>query len=109
MIFSRIENTVVITQERATIPELVKKITEIYDTLNSNNIVVNLISLDELSESDIVEFLQISNAHREKQSFVLVSSKVDLDAIPDEIIVVPTLQEAHDIIEMEDMERDLGL
>ena len=28
--------------------------------------------------------------------------------MPDEICVVPTLQEAHDIIEMEDIERDLG-
>ena len=33
--------------------------------------------------------------------------KVDLNEMPDEIIVVPTLQEAFDIIEMEDIERDL--
>ena len=43
-----------------------------------------------------------------KQSFVIVSDKVDFDDVPDEIIVVPTMQEAYDIIEMEDMERDLG-
>jgi len=28
--------------------------------------------------------------------------------MPDEIIVVPTMQEAYDIIEMEEIERDLG-
>jgi len=28
--------------------------------------------------------------------------------MPDEIAVVPTIQEAYDIIEMEDIERDLG-
>jgi hypothetical protein len=28
--------------------------------------------------------------------------------MPDEIVVVPTIQEAYDIIEMEEMERDLG-
>jgi hypothetical protein len=28
--------------------------------------------------------------------------------MPDEIVVVPTLQEAYDIIEMEEIERDLG-
>ncbi len=28
--------------------------------------------------------------------------------MPDEIVVVPTMQEAYDIIEMEDIERDLG-
>jgi len=28
--------------------------------------------------------------------------------MPDEIVVVPTMQEAYDIIEMEEIERDLG-
>ncbi|MDH3323482.1 MAG: ribonuclease Z, partial [Flavobacteriaceae bacterium] len=41
-------------------------------------------------------------------SFVIVSDKVNLDGIPDEIIVVPTMQEAYDVIEMEEIERDLG-
>jgi len=31
-----------------------------------------------------------------------------MDEIPYEMIVVPTLQEAGDIIEMEEIERDLG-
>ena len=57
----------------------------------------------------IRNFLQISNTHREaKHSFVIVSSKIDIDQSPDALIIVPTLQEAHDIIEMEEMERDLG-
>ena len=34
---------------------------------------------------------------------------VDLDLIPDELIIVPSLIEAHDIVEMESIERDLGL
>ena len=37
-----------------------------------------------------------------------MSDKADLDQMPDEIVVVPTLHEAYDIIEMEDIERDLG-
>jgi len=56
-----------------------------------------------------VEFLQISNRHRKsKHSFVIVTNQVDLDEMPAEIIVVPTMQEAYDIIEMEEIERDLG-
>ena len=39
---------------------------------------------------------------------MIVSDKIDLNIVPDDIIVVPTLQEAYDIIEMEEMERDLG-
>ena len=57
-----------------------------------------------------MEFLNISNTHRAKRkSFVLVSNKVSFDEVPDEICVVPTLREARDIIEMEEIERDLEL
>ena len=52
----------------------------------------------------------MSNKHRgRKKSFVLVTNKVPFDEIPDEICVVPTVQEARDIIEMEEIERDLEL
>lgn len=99
----------IITQEKATIIELVKKIKALYPKFKKNNIIVSLSSLNTLSLQDIIEFLEVSNSHRSsKQSFVIVSDKIDLDTVPDEIVVVPTIQEAYDIIEMEEMERDLG-
>ena len=99
----------IITQEKATIIELVKKIQVLYPKFKKNNIIVSLSSLNTLSLQDIIEFLEVSNSHRSsKQSFVIVSDKIDLDTVPDEIVVVPTIQEAYDIIEMEEMERDLG-
>ncbi len=110
MILSQNGNISIITQEKATIIELVKKIEALYPKFKNNNIVVSLTTLTKISLSEIVEFLELSNRHRAaKQSFVIVSDKVNLDDVPDEIIVVPTIQEAYDIIEMEDMERDLGL
>ncbi|MCL6295814.1 ribonuclease Z [Jejuia spongiicola] len=110
MILSQNGNISIITQEKATIIELVKKIHALYPKFKNNNIIVSLTTLTKISLSEIVEFLELSNMHRAaKQSFVIVSDKVNLDDVPDEIIVVPTLQEAYDIIEMEDMERDLGL
>ena len=109
MIFSKKENISILTQERATIPELVEKINQSYKKIENDNIVVNLTSLKKISGEDIVEFLQISNAHRTaKHSFVIVNDSIDLDETPVDIVVVPTLQEAFDIIEMEEMERDLG-
>jgi hypothetical protein len=39
---------------------------------------------------------------------VLVADNVNFNAVPKNIILVPTLLEAHDIIEMEEIERDLG-
>lgn len=110
MILDQNGNISIITQEKATIIELVKKIQALYPKFKNNNIIVSLTTLTKISLSEIVEFLELSNMHRAaKQSFVIVSDKINLDDVPDEIIVVPTLQEAYDIIEMEDMERDLGL
>jgi hypothetical protein len=109
MILDQNGNTSIITQEKVTVIELVKKIQALYPKFKNNNIIVALNALDALGKEDIVEFLQLSKTHRTaKHSFVIVSDKIDLSVVPDEIIVVPTLQEGYDIIEMEDMERDLG-
>ena len=109
MILDTIGNTTIITQENSSITELVNKIESIYSKLKNNNLIVNLSSFNELCNSDILEFLNISKSHRaKKHSFVLVTNTVDLNQVPDEICVVPSLQEAHDIIEMEEMERELG-
>jgi len=109
MIIDRDGNITVITQEKASVKTLVHNIEQGYKKHKNYHIVVNLSSLDKISLDDIIEFLRISNNHRrDKKSFVIVSNKVDLDQMPDELAVVPTLQEAYDIIEMEDIERDLG-
>jgi len=109
MILDQDGNISIITQEKASPAELVKKIQDVYLKLKNDNIILNLTSLNKLTLSDLLEFLELSNTHRKsKHSFVIVSDKIDLDETPDEIVVVPTLQEAYDIIEMEEMERDLG-
>ena len=110
MIFDTDGNISIITQEKVSVINLVKGIEEAYEKIKFNNIIVILSSLKPVSLEDIIEFLRLSNTHRSsKKSFVIVSNKVDVDEMPDEIIVVPTLQEAYDIIEMEEMERDLGI
>lgn len=109
MIFSKDGNICIITQEKASVKTLVNNIEQVYDTHKNEHIIVNLSSLDVISLEDIIEFLRLSNNHRaDNKSFVVVSDKVDLDQMPEEICVVPTLHEAYDIIEMEDIERDLG-
>ncbi len=109
MIVDRNGNITIIAQENASVKTLVNNIEQAYDKYKNDHLVVRLSSLDKLSLEDIVEFLRLSNNHRsDKKSFVVVSDKANLDEMPDEIIVVPTLQEAFDIIEMEDIERDLG-
>ena len=109
MIFDRDGNTSIITQERASVTELANKLKILYNRFKNDNIIVNLTSFRPLIIQDVIEFLQISNQHRNaKHSFVLVTDKINIDDIPDELVIVPTLTEAYDIIEMEEMERDLG-
>lgn len=110
MIITQDGNISIITQEKFTVVELVKKLEALYPKFKNNNIIVVLTSLKELTIEKIVEFLQISNIHRkEKHSFIIVCNNINLNDIPDELIVVPTQKEAYDIIEMEEMERDLGI
>jgi hypothetical protein len=42
-------------------------------------------------------------------TFVLVSEQLTYDDLPESIFLCPTLEEAHDLIEMEAIQRDLGI
>ncbi|WP_282043525.1 ribonuclease Z [Winogradskyella flava] len=109
MIVDRDDNITIITQEKASVKTLVNNIEQAYNKYKNYHLIVNLSSLEKIALEDIIEFLRLSNNHRsDKKSFVIVTDKVDLEQMPDEIVVVPTLHEAYDIIEMEDIERDLG-
>lgn len=110
MIFDKQDYITVITQEKASVIELVKKLDVLYDRFKNDNVIISLTSLKPIPLNEIVELLKISNTHRQdKKSFVIVTDKVNLDEMPDELVIVPTLKEAYDIIEMEEMERDLGI
>jgi hypothetical protein len=59
---------------------------------------------------ELLLFLNVSKQHKQNgTSFVIVFEGIDIDEIPEEINVVPTFTEALDILEMEAIERDLGL
>lgn len=110
MIIDQNGNISIVTQEKFTTVELVKKLEALYPKFKNNNIVVVLTALNPINKEEVVEFLRISKIHRKgKHSFVIVSNKIGLEDIPEELVIVPTIKEANDIIEMEEMERDLGL
>lgn len=109
MLIDRDGNITIIAQEKASVKTLVNNIEVGYHKYKDYHLIVRLSSLEKILLEDIIEFLRLSNNHRsDKKSFVIVSDQVDLDQMPYELVVVPTLQEAYDIIEMEEIERDLG-
>jgi len=82
---------------------------QIPNKFKKQNVIINLLAIKELSLDDLLFFLKVSDIHRAtKHSFVLVNDTINPDDLPDEMTVVPTLQEAEDIVEMEDIERELG-
>ena len=82
---------------------------QIPSNYKGQNVVLNLLKYNSMDLPQLLQFLKTSNLHRKtKQSFVIVNDALDIDDIPFEMIVVPTVQEAGDIIEMEEIERDLG-
>lgn len=109
MIIDRQDNITIVTQEKASIPEMVTRMEDAYNVFKNDNVIVNLSVLNTITLEHMLEFLRLSNKHRKaKHSFVIVNDSVNVNKTPDELVIVPTLQEAYDIIEMEEMERDLG-
>ncbi len=97
-----------IEPEGQSITEFSSVLTKKHEDFKDENVVVNLLNYESAETQHFLSFLELSDRHRmEKKSFVLVSTAIDIDKIPDELIVVPTLHEAEDIIEMEEIERDL--
>ncbi len=110
MIFNKDGNTTIVLQENTSLLDFRKNLEKEYSRVKNDHLILNLFSFGPLTTSDLLEFMELSNRHRGgRKSFVLVSSEVAPDDIPEEISLVPTLQEARDIIEMEEIERDLDL
>ena len=81
-----------------------------YKNMQDQNIVVDLSPVGKLQSSHILEFFELSIYNKEQvnKSFVVVIGIMEIKALPDDISVAPTLQEALDLIDMEEIERDLG-
>ena len=86
---------------------------EFFETLKKENLdnhtIIQLSENLNTTAKDLSVFLDIAtNLKSNGISFVIICNNVNIDDVLDEINVVPTLQEAEDILEMEAIERDLG-
>ncbi len=102
-------HTVTIKDTQGDLVAFRMKLTHEYKTFQKDNIIVDLRSYKSLSINEIDSFLPLSKTHKKsKKSFVIVTSELDFNAVSHKLDVVRSLLEAHDIIEMEEIERDLG-
>ncbi|RMA64183.1 ribonuclease Z [Ulvibacter antarcticus] len=104
------DNYIILQDERDDINDFVSYLERIVPAKYADdNLVIDLIKYTSLELTQLLLLLKLSNYHRStKHSFVIVNDTIDVDDIPMEMIVVPTLLEAGDIVEMEEIERDLG-
>ena len=102
-------------QEKATIikdfdsnlDKLLFKLTN--ENFENQNIILDLFNYTSLKPKDLNIFLSFTKDFKKKnQSFVIVISDFDFNKASEKINIVPTIQEAFDLIEMENIERDLG-
>jgi hypothetical protein len=85
------------------------KIMTQYNSFKDSNLIIDISHDKTVNLDTIKSFMDLSKIHNKtKKSFVVVAKDIDFNKIPAKILVVPTLLEAHDIIEMEEIERDLG-
>ena len=75
----------------------------------SKNVVIQFSNNINISTEEFLLFLDISvQKNQNGTSFVVIYLDIDVDVFPDNFNIVPTLQEAEDVIDMENMERELG-
>jgi hypothetical protein len=109
MISKEYDNYTLLQDERDAIKDFASFLDRIYDQFKGKNLIIDLLKYDKVTLMDLISFLELSNKHRAtKQSFVMVNTALSMDEIPDELLIVPTIQEAQDVIGMEEIERDLG-
>ena len=77
--------------------------------LKSNHLILEVSENLNIDEEKISLFLKLTSDFKSNgMSFVVIKSGIDIDNFPEILNIVPTLQEADDILEMEAIERDLG-
>jgi hypothetical protein len=102
-------HTVIIKDTQGDLDSFRLKLANEYKAFQKQNIIVDISKYKTLPVKDIESFLSLSKIHKKsKKSFIIVTSEPDFNAVSDKLAIVRSLQEAHDIIEMEEIERDLG-
>lgn len=91
-------HTITIQDTQGDFASFLDKVSQSNTAFDSHNLIIDLKLL-----------LPLAKQHKKlKKSFVVVAEGIDFNAVPAQLSVVPSNLEAHDIIEMEEIERDLG-
>lgn len=103
------EKSIICGPKNETLGDFIANFERNYPNFFKKNVIVDLSKVQSLKHSEILLFLDTAITHSENNtSFVVIAPKANLDHLPEELMVAPTLVEAMDIIELEEISRDLG-
>lgn len=107
MIIEKKENYTLISSDENSFSEFITTFLKEEKSLKKENLILQI---SNKINTKIEEFLLFLNSLKKKKnaSLVIVCSNLNIDDLPDNFNIVPTLTEAEDIIEMEAIERELG-
>ena len=102
-------HTIIIRDTQGNTDAFLSKVTQEHKSFEGHNLILDISSDENVTLKQINAFLPLSKQHRKvRKSFVVIAPNTDFNSLPVSLVVVPSLLEAHDIIEMEEIERDLG-
>lgn len=102
-------NATIIKDSNSNLDALVINLNNQIKTFEDQNLIIDLSAYHGLNVKSVNIFLALAKQFKKaKKSFIIVLEDFDFNKVPTSITLVPTVQEAHDIIEMEEIERDLG-
>ena len=105
----RKEHATTIKDTQGNIKSFVEKVYHEHNSYKSQNLILDVTLDKNVTIKEIKLFSDLSKSHKKgKKSFVIVTEDIDFNDVPVNLTVVPSVLEAHDIIEMEKIERDLG-
>lgn len=85
--------------------DLIQSIENNFTTIKNKNLIINIENAS-INEKDFLSLLKTQQ--KQKKSLVIVSKSDVFEPSIEDLNIVPTLQEAYDVIEIEEIERDLG-
>lgn len=87
-----------------------KDLTDKLNPFSDKHIVLQIENDISISNEDVSVLVNLGTEKKENgTSFVVVYRNVSIDNVPESLNIVPTIKEAEDVIEMENIERKLGL
>ena len=104
-----IKDYLLITPNEESFVDFHKNFIENYNQLKDKHLFIDVLKWSAISTEELFSFIEIAENHKKNNaSFIIINTAINIDDMPETLNIVPTIQEAEDLLEMENIERELG-